>query len=523
MTLKEILDLPEWRPAAPAPVATAAGTAICGDLRNSEDRDPFLYFLQAQNVLYKYHIKNDEWMQTLNAGLANAVGAGSDAIFHPGAGPSGLLAAGATTTSVVISTALPAAVGVNQLANRGDLRGYKIRIIGKSAGGSGKTEERLIVGNTSGTTPTIYLDSALSFTPAANDGYEILSGKVFLLGSGALGAASFRGIDVATNFIASLSSTNLAGTIGTDSHMVVSAEAHVPYNRKPGEGILVGAGTYNGGLLSCLTATAAGASSLTGEAAAGDYNIAANEYRNFQIRIVEDTGTPTAVGQRRNITSHTGPGASPVYTVAAWTVQPSNNAKYVLEYNNDRILLFTTANTNVYNYSISGNSWDASTTWNTRGGSMGAGCCGQFLFGIPRDALGNARHSYLVSIRGNTQNIIDIFDISGAAQGVWSNDIVYGGKNANVTFGTGTTDAYDNSLNNGKYLYINKDGSQRNYRFDMVNRVLEPYGYLDYPMGTAAVGRRMAIIKMFDGATVYPFVVLQRMAAAEMFQNLIFR
>lgn len=37
----------------------------------------------------------------------------------------------------------------------------------------------------------------------------------------------------------------------------------------------------------------------------GDSLILANEYRNFQIRIVQDLTNPTAVGQRRIIASHT--------------------------------------------------------------------------------------------------------------------------------------------------------------------------------------------------------------------------
>ena len=70
--------------------------------------------------------------------------------------------------------------------------------------------------------------------------------------------------------------------------------------------------------------------------------VLANEYRNFQIRIVQDTVNPTAVGQRRNITSHTA-GASPVYTVPAWTVTPSANAIFVIENNGDRILYWGSA------------------------------------------------------------------------------------------------------------------------------------------------------------------------------------
>ena len=37
----------------------------------------------------------------------------------------------------------------------------------------------------------------------------------------------------------------------------------------------------------------------------GDSLIFANEYRNFQIRVVQDTVNPTSVNQRRIIASHT--------------------------------------------------------------------------------------------------------------------------------------------------------------------------------------------------------------------------
>ena len=38
-----------------------------------------------------------------------------------------------------------------------------------------------IIANTGGTTPTFLLDNPLTFTPALNDNYEILSGRVFML------------------------------------------------------------------------------------------------------------------------------------------------------------------------------------------------------------------------------------------------------------------------------------------------------------------------------------------------------
>jgi len=516
---KDLIDLPTWRPTAPAPTATSAGTAICGDLRGSDTRGVNLYYLASNALLYKYNFFNNEWIALASPAITNALAAGSDMIHVPHIGPQGTLAAGSTSTSVVLSTALPAAVAANQLANRGDGTGYKIRIIGKSAGGSGKTEEAFITGNTAGTTPTIYLDRTLTFTPASTDGYELLSGKLYILGTGAIGSGTFRSYDIATNSYATLAQTNLPTTISTDSHMVATSESYNPKSKKCGEGIITGTGTYNNAVYGCLTATASSSTTITGQATGGDSVVFANEYRNFQIRIVEDTAIPTAVGQRRNITSHTA-GTSPVYTVPTWTVTPSSNAKYVLEYNGDRILLFTTGNGNTYNYSISGNAWDVSTTWAVRGANMGAGCCGHFAFGAERDPNGIFRHSQLFSIRGGNVNTIDVFDIAGATTGSWSLDIAYGNKGL-TSFTTGTCGVAAPNSQGGRYYYMNLNGTQRNMRFDMVNRRLEPYGYLEYPQSTATVGRRVAMPYFYDGTTAIPFFTLQRSTGAEMFQTAI--
>lgn len=55
---------------------------------------------------------------------------------------------------------------------------------------------------------------------------------------------------------------------------------------------------------------------------------------------MQDTVNPTAVGQRRNIASHTA-GPSAVYTVSSnWPVQLSASAVFVIENNGDRILLW---------------------------------------------------------------------------------------------------------------------------------------------------------------------------------------
>jgi hypothetical protein len=504
LAFKPLIDLPEWRPIANAPGVSAAGTQLVAGLRNNSDRGAYVYLLVNATLFYAYDVEDDDWFQLGSPALAGTFGAGAGAVMMPSQGPRGTLAAGGTTTSVVLSTALPAAVGPNQLANKGNSNGFKIRIIGNSAGGSGKVEERYVIGNTGGTTPTIYLDSPLSFTPANGDGYEILSGRLFLMSAGTLAAGVWKYYDIATNsFSGNLATTNLPATISTDSSFLGLDESYVPYDANPGDG-------YFGQ----LTATASGATSITGTAAGADAAVLANEYRNFQIRIVEDTGTPTAVGQRRNITSHTA-GASPVYTVPAWTVTPSANAKFVIENNGDRILYWGSASSNTHTYNINGNTWDT-TTFAARSAAHAAGSIACPSFFLRPDTAKQARHSYVYVFRGGATATMDLFDLAGGATGAWTAAIVYGGSGTTLT--TGTTMTPDPYTGGGRFAFINASGTQRCLKFDVKNRTLSPAFYLRYPVGTAAVGQRMATAMFVDGATKLVFLLLQRMAGAEVFE-----
>ena len=350
-TFKKVIDRLVWAQVAPTPNASAAATSMCSDLRSDISRNPFVYQLVSNTVLNRFNIVSKGWAATSSPALAGTFGVGSAMAFAPSFGLVGTIAAGATTTSVTLSTALPTAVGLNMLANRGGSGeyGFKLRIIDTTAG---KTAERYITGNTAGTTPTITVLSSFGFTPATGARYEIVAGRLFMLGAGTTASNIWRSFEVASNTLSSgLSTTGLPATIGTDSDIMVLDEQYTPYDCKPGEGMIKGAYNYDTGLVAryALTATASGASTLTGQATLGDAVVAANEYRNFQIRIVEDTTTPAAVGQRRIIASHTA-GPSPVYTLGtAWTTQPSSSAKYVIELPN-LMLLRSSATTTVYTY-----------------------------------------------------------------------------------------------------------------------------------------------------------------------------
>lgn len=495
IAFKGFEHMPRWRPESPTLAASAAAMAMCYDKRNNSAKHPFAYFLRSATALDAFNPASGygDWIPLASPGLTGTFGAGAACVFHPTQGPRGTLAAGATTTSVTLTTALPASVGVNQLANRGDGQGFIIRICSNTAAAAGKTEERRIIANTSGTTPTLILDAALSFTPASGATYEILSGRVFLLSAGTTAAGCWKYYDVATNsYSGNLSITTLAATISTDTAMVALSEGHTPYDRSPGEGFLLGGATSDS--KNCIQASAAAATTITGGGMPAD--LQTNEYRNFQIRIVEDTTNPTAVGQRRVITSHTS-GATGVFTVPTWTVTPSAVAKFVIENNDDQIHLRTSAAVLIYTYTISTNTWTNNTLAAPVANGLGVGF--EQAFGIQRDAGFNGRHSTFFSFRGGAVSSLDVFDIAAAATGTWSNGVVYG--NLTQTLTTGTSYAYESATNQGRFLHINVSGTNRMLRFDMKNRFMDSGLYLANLQGVAVLGNKLFISLFVDGTS----------------------
>ena len=503
---KEIVDHPDWFILTPQPVTDSGGSSFTSDLRNDSSRNPLLWQVKGGSAISFYDPRTDEWSQIASIGLSSITSC-QNIIFVPSAGPNGTLSSGNTTTTVNLSTALPSAVGINQLANRGDGQlGFKIRIIGNGTGGSGKTSESFIVANTSGTTPTLTLSPALSFSPVTGDRYEILSGRLFVVGSG----PAWKYYDLATNsFSGSLTVTNL-GSVSQNSQMVVLDEQYVPNTQSPG-----------GGFFGTLTATGSGGSSLTGQASGGDSGVATNEYRNFQIRIVQDTTNTTAVGQRRRISSHTA-GPSPVYTLSsAWAVTPSTTAQYVIEGNGDVLLWYTSS---VVTYSYAAGGFAADAAWSTAATAGGAGqyanrgsapSTGSFAFwgfGVTIDTAKNTRYSMIHSWRGGGNNSIDVFDFAAAAQGTWSNGITYGLSSTQTLLTTGSCAVYDPITNGGRYIYINVNGLQDFLRYDLLNRVLGSWTRNRYTV-TASAGNdsgKLGFVLAFDGTNKVGMLVYAR-------------
>lgn len=519
---KRVIDRQSWVQVAPTLNPHAAGMGLAVDLRNDLSRNPFVYQLTSSTVLNRYNAVTKAWNFVVSPALAGTFGAGAGAVFAPSLGLTGTISTGCTTTSITTSTTITA-VAPNMLANRGGSGeyGFKIRIIsGFSASSSGKIEERWIIGNTGGTTPTFLLDTPLSFTPVSGDTYEILSGRVFMLGASTLASGLWKSFEVAANTLATKTQTNLPATISTDFAALALDEQYVPYDRKPGEGFIVGSGQYDGTTKYCLTATATAAGTITGQASGGDSSVLQNEYRNFQIRIVEDTTNKTAVGQRRIIASHTA-GTSPVYTLgSAWAVQPSTNAKFVIEYPN-LIILQTSSSAFIYTYNygtatinngtntIAADAW-SSTYFAAPANAHGAGVTLFPSFGIEPDSAKNARHSYIYRFRGGNTSL-DLFDIAGGTTGAWTAGIVYDGSGM-ATPNTGTCGKYAPFDNGGKFGYMNiyvASVINQMYRFDVQNRVLMPFTPTDWiQSGTATTGDRLGCICAIDGSDKYTALVL---------------
>jgi hypothetical protein len=417
------------------------------------------------------------------------------------------LNAGATSGTLTIGLVAAA----NQLANRGNGIGYTIRIIDNGAGGTGKVEERKIVGNTGGVQPTVELSTPLTFTPVSGSSYEIRSGRVYMLNPGNAVPGQWKYYDPPTNTVSgNLGVTNL--NVITDAALMHLSEDYVPHNRAPGTGFVNGGATADG--RNCIAATAAGATSITGSGMPAA--LLADEYRNFQIRIVEDTVNPTAAGQRRRISTHTS-GATGVFTVAAWGVTPSSSAKFVVEYDDDKILCFTSS-AFVYTYSIAANTWDT-TTFAAPAAASSVGVVVTGSFGIVPDAQKAVRHSHIFRVRGGNVAAIDILDIAGGANGVWSPDIWYGAKAQ--TFGTGTSGAYDPVTMEGRFLHLCVNGTQRFARFDLKNRIMVPGTNLPFPPGGAAAGGKCAMSYLIDGETKLGMLYNVSSSLSNMFRTLI--
>lgn len=524
---KKVIDRMLWVSVPNAPANHGTGASMTSDLRSDVSRNPYVYYCPSTNSTWRFNIVTKAWDQVDNMTVGGSITFGSAMIFAPSGSTSGFVVSAANpSTLTLLATQIH---GLNTLANRGGSGeyGFKLRIIGKT---SGKTEERFIAANenvVSGSNFVVVLEQPLTFTPSINDEYELLAGRYFKLNAGTFSNSNFRGFNVENGASTTYGSGSAPSSVGITTSHVVLDEQYTPYDCHPGEGMIKGGYLYDSGLVDryALVATGAGSTTLTGQAVSGDSHVVTNEYRNFQIRIVEDTTTPAAVGQRRIIADNTA-GPSPLYTLgSSWTTTPSANAKYVIELPN-LILLRTNNATPFYafNYtpraytnsafSIAANSWSqsfASFASTHSYGAMAAPC-----WGIRPDTSKISRHSYVYFFRANSSSLLDRFDLAGANNGAWTGAVTYdfGSEGMNQ----GTCGVYDSISNEGRMFYINRFVSgnlSQIKRFDVQNLTVAPFVSQDYFVtGSATDGVRMAAYAAIDGNDAYTNLLLLQMGSS---------
>lgn len=435
---RKILDPKRWEYMSPVPAATGAGHFVVSSRHYRQQQ----MLVQSNAVAYMYLSQEDGFVQLPSPGLAGTFGAGACGV------------AGAWSTGTTIGASLTATGGTTQTLTTNvtlarDLRGYSVQILsGPNAG-----EIKTIAVNTVGANATIAFTAASGSTFDATNTYRLMTPVFFVLGAGTLASASFRKYCFATNTWTTLSQTGLPATVGTDGRLVSTPS------------------WMDEGILSFASDTATGGSGTTVVDAARAW--ATNQWANAQVRIVSGTGA----GQIRTITSNTGT----TLTCAAFATAPDATSVYSIEGNDDFLYFMGNNAVTLYRYSISANTWSTLAPAVARGGAPGAGLSGHWIWGVPesdwqaQDTIQNGR--YIYSFRGAAGALLDRYDIAANS---WS-AVTY--APAVETFTTGSKYAYAAGA-----LYIQKEATNRWFRYDFARSQLDGWGTMLLPQGAAVVG-----------------------------------
>ena len=455
---RKILDLKRWEWVAQAPASTGSGMFIASSRHYRQQQ----LYMNTVSLVYLYNPNEDGWIQLPASGMTPALAAG-------GAGVAGSFSTGTTVaaSSLTATAGTTTSITTNQTLAR-DLRGYSVYFVGGTNAGKLKT----IASNTIGANAVITFDSAEAVAFDATSQYRLKTPVWYCLSGGTLASGSFKKYDFATNTWTTLVQTGLAATLGTDGKLI-STPAWIDTGFKS---------------FATGTATAGTSTTLSNSAKAW----ATNQWTNYQIRISSGTGA----GQIRTVASNTG---TQITVSAAWTTTPDATSVYSIEGNDDFIYYMGNGAVTLYRYSISGNSWSTLSPVSARGGSANPGMSGHWVWGVTESdwtnesAIQNGR--YIYSFRGNGLANLDRYDIAG---NTWA-AVTY--SPATETFTSGTKYAY-----NGNYLYIQKDGTGRWFRYDFAQSAMDGWGTMIYPQGATVVGDTVFDVTYKDGATEIVYV-----------------
>ena len=430
--------------------------------------------MQALTVAYLYNPNEDGWVQLPSPALAGSLGAGA-------AGTAGAWSTGTTIGSSLTATAgTTSTITTNQTIAR-SLAGYSIHIL--SGPNAGVTLP--IVSNTIGASAVITVATqASAFT--ASTVYRLCTPVWYVLGSGTLASGSFRKYDYATNTWTTLVNTGLPGTIATDGKLIATPS------------------WYDQDYVALASGTATSATSTTLVNSAKTWT--SSQWINSQVRIVSGTGA----GQIRTITAND----ATSITVATWTTTPDATSVYQITGNDNFLYYMGNGAVTMYRYDIGANSWSTLSPVAARAAAPGAGMSGHWIWGVTNSAwtsesaIINGRRLY--SFRGSAGAVLDYYDI---AANTWVSGVTY--APLTETFTTGTKYAYysDN-------IYIQKDQTQRWFKYDIAGQAMEGWNTMSITQGSAIVGDTAFDVEYQDGATVIIYVYMLLNTSTQMFRQM---
>lgn len=458
MNLRKILDRKQWEFCTPAPVSTAAGTFVV----SSRHFRQFQYFVVNATTVWAYLPEEDAWQEIPSPALGGTFAAGACGVCSP-TGQQGTAISGTTTTI---------ATNLNLQRN---LNGYKVRILsGTNAG-----EERTIKYNTVGANSTITVENPYSSAITNSSIYQLLYTRVWLFNAhtAAPAANQFKYYDFGTNTWTSAALPSIGGAWGTDGRLVATPSIVDHTNN-------------------IFTSGSVASASTNSISATGSKNWSVNQFANaYQMRITSGAGR----GQIRNITSNT-----PTTITVEGTFSPTvdNTSSYVIEGCDDYLYLMGNNSVTMYRYKISTNAWTTLSPGVARGAGLSAGGNGHWVWGCD-DVVWNTENSLLngrriYSHRGGGSTAYDYYDIPSNA---W-NTVAY--SPASTTFSTGSK----HTIVDGRYIWSEKEVTNRFYRFDPVNYHIDPGAQFLYPQGGAVVGDTCFDVQYIDGSTEITWIYI---------------
>lgn len=459
MNLRKILDRKQWEFCTPAPAATAAGTFVA----SSRHYKQYQYYVVNASTVWAYLPEEDAWQELPSPLLSGTFGAGACGVCTP-IGLTSTATGGNTTT-----------INTNQSLQR-NLAGYKVRILsGTNAG-----EERTIRYNNVGSNATITVENSFTSPIDSTSIYQLLYTRlwVFNAHTAAPTTGQFKVYDFALNNWTTKTNPAVGAAWGADGRMVATPSILNTTNV-----------IYTSGVVASASSTQISAS--------GGKNWNSNQFGNgaYQIRFTSGTGK----GQIRNINSSTSTTISPE---SAFSPTPDNTTSYVIEGCDDYLYLIGNNAVTMYRYKISTDTWNTVSPTAARGGNAAVGLNGHYVWGCDdtywttENSLINGRRIY--SVRGGGSAAIDYYDIPSNG---W-NLVTYSPNT--TTFTTGSKHA----IVDGRYIWIEKETTNRFYRFDPVKFIIEPGSQFLYPQGAAAVGDTCFDVEYVDGSTKITWIYM---------------